>query len=465
MEHMNVRINRLSLVNLKCVMSGSINFSATETLRQEKSCVFGIYGQNGSGKTVVIEALSLVRSILSGRQISARYLDVIMFGKNNAILEIEFSIIGSRHTDCTAIYKCELEKRENPNETRSGVDFNNAKKSIITITSESLMVAGFIHGVKYAQQYIARTDETMSLIKPKNKCRLLFGNDELTLKKLENQKIIALYGSRSFLFSDQAIEVIWKECTCDFKLIINDIRFFAIARLFIVGGETQNDIPFPFNFVIESEEKGFCGQIPFSLESKAILPKDILTIFEAIIPPLNLVLASMIPGLSVKYKSKEANLDENDNNFEIELFASRQQGDDFPLRNESLGIRKIISFLSLLIATYNDSSYALVVDEFDSSIFEFLLGEIVGILKDSGKGQFIFTSHNLRPLEKLDAPSICFTTTDSKNRYVKLKKKTTNNLRDIYFRVLSLGSNEFELYNGESKNAIAFALRQAGLRE
>lgn len=51
---------------------------------------------------------------------------------------------------------------------------------------------------------------------------------------------------------------------------------------------------------------------------------------------------------------------------------------------------------------YNDPTTTVVIDELDCSIFEYLLGELLSIIEESGRGQLIFTSHNLRPLEKLN---------------------------------------------------------------
>ena len=69
-----------------------------------------------------------------------------------------------------------------------------------------------------------------------------------------------------------------------------------------------------------------------------------------------------------------------------------------PLEYESEGIKRIISIMSAIIAVYNDKSICLFVDEFDSGIFEYLLGELVKIIYESGKGQFVFTSHNLKSI-------------------------------------------------------------------
>lgn len=50
----------------------------------------------------------------------------------------------------------------------------------------------------------------------------------------------------------------------------------------------------------------------------------------------------------------------------------------------------------------------LVIDELDSGVFEYLLGELLSVFSDGGKGQLIFTSHNLRALEMLNKQSIYF---------------------------------------------------------
>jgi len=468
MELPIIRINRISLSNIKCVSSGSIDLNTAESLRIEKASILGIYGQNGSGKTVVIEALDIIKSILLGRQIPKRYLESITFGETNGTLEVEFAVVGDDSTDCIAVYKCALEQRDNPNETSesSNIGTKVAPASILAITSESLKISGQICGVKYPAQYIAQTDEKERLIRPKHKCRILFGENENSLKLLELQKVLAFYGSRSFIFSNQALNSMKGAPESDFAHVVFSLRSFAEARLFITGGEMQSGIPFPINFVDEyGNDSGTVGQIPFSLESKAVLQKRIVDIIKSFLPPLNNVLSSMIPGLNINFKYQKTSIDEKDDKYEVELFSSRVQGYEIPLRYESLGIKRIISYLSVLIAAFNDPHYVLVVDEFDSSVFEFLLGELVSVFKESGKGQLIFTSHNLRPLEKLNDVSIFFTTTDPKNRYVRLKKKTTNNLRDVYFRAISLGNKDFELYNSESKHVLALAFRKAGWKE
>ncbi|RKW57250.1 MAG: ATP-binding protein, partial [Lachnospiraceae bacterium] len=112
---------------------------------------------------------------------------------------------------------------------------------------------------------------------------------------------------------------------------------------------------------------------------------------------------------------------------------------------------------------YNVSSITIAIDELDSGIFEYLLGELLRILSEKGKGQLIFTSHNLRPLETIDRGFIAFTTTNPDNRYIRLTNiKENNNLRNFYFRDIVLGEQNEELYDTTNNSEIAFAFREVG---
>lgn len=103
------------------------------------------------------------------------------------------------------------------------------------------------------------------------------------------------------------------------------------------------------------------------------------------------------------------------------------------------------------------------IDELDSGIFEYLLGELLNIISEKGKGQLIFTSHNLRPLETIDKGFIVFITTNPDNRYIRFTNvKENNNLRDFYYRDIVLGEQKEEVYNPTNNFEIALAFREAG---
>lgn len=156
-------------------------------------------------------------------------------------------------------------------------------------------------------------------------------------------------------------------------------------------------------------------------------------------------------------------MDKDGNPATVMMLTAYRDGKELPLRDESDGVRKIISVLSLIIAAFNQKSVTVAIDEFDAGIFEYLLGEILQALEESGKGQFIFTSHNLRPLEVIDKKFLYFTTTNPDNRYIRLKNiSATNNLRDTYFREIILCEQEEEIYNKTKRFKIIAALKKAG---
>jgi len=192
------------------------------------------------------------------------------------------------------------------------------------------------------------------------------------------------------------------------------------------------------------------------------VPKELVDDIEALLPHLNHIISSIVPGLGLEYECEKVSLGGGDDRYSVELFSHREGLGIFPFRNESLGIKKIVSFIVLLAEAYNNPSFTLAIDEMDASIFEYLLGEILDIMGNSGKGQLLFTSHNLRPLERLAPRFVWFTTTDPSNRYVQINKKATNNLRDMYLRAIQLGHEDKELYSGDSKHALAYAFRKMG---
>lgn len=150
---------------------------------------------------------------------------------------------------------------------------------------------------------------------------------------------------------------------------------------------------------------------------------------------------------------------------------SIRDGIKIPLQYESGGIRKIVACLGALIAAYNNESVLAVIDGFDSNIFEYLFGEIVSVFSDSGTGQFIFTSHNLRPLEVLGNHGIYLTTTDPNDRYAEYPyTKDTVNFRSKYLRDIKLdsklttSSNTREFYSPTNEDDIRHAFTLAGVR-
>ena len=121
--------------------------------------------------------------------------------------------------------------------------------------------------------------------------------------------------------------------------------------------------------------------------------------------------------------------------------------------------------MSLLISIYNRENVTVVIDELDAGIFEYLFGELLYILQEGGKGQLIFTSHNLRPLETLHKNNIAFTTSNPVNRYIAMTGvKSTNNLRDFYLHEILVDGQNESVYQETSNARISYAFRKAGAK-
>lgn len=235
----------------------------------------------------------------------------------------------------------------------------------------------------------------------------------------------------------------------------------------VTTGQTNINETMPFFIWQHVPSGGLLNTLlPINMNKPTEVLEDAYPMVEKSINSVSEVIGKIVPGLSIAIRDKKNSVSSKTNRklCSFTLVAVRD-GIEIPLRYESDGVRRIISILNLLIAAYNDRSFTVAIDELDSGIFEYLLGEILLIMRDGLKGQLIFTSHNLRPLEVLPAKYLCFTTTDSSDRFTKLSQRGNSNLRDTYFRNIILGSDKISVYNPTDKYDIEFALQKVGYFE
>ena len=88
-----IRISKIELNNFKSVKHGEILLNRAGEIYPEEfqSDILGIYGQNGSGKTSVIEALSILSTAMSGKNIPTKYVDCVSVGQNNPFSTLKFT--------------------------------------------------------------------------------------------------------------------------------------------------------------------------------------------------------------------------------------------------------------------------------------------------------------------------------------------------------------------------------------
>lgn len=459
-----VRLKEIEISNFKNVGHGKVHFA--DHVADYKTSFLGIYGQNGSGKTTLIDAVELLKYVMCGRRLNRKYADYVQKNKEYAELSFCFSIC-TKERAYDVVYRFQL-YAEKASSDHENTDSSEIETHLVpVIRNETLSFSMKSEAENCSFQKLMSTEKTDTLL-PANKRKELVGNKRKAVTELLVNRQMTANDSRSFLFSAELLRQIRDNCKNDiYREVIESLVRFANYELFIInkadsGIISLNALPLSFSFT-DKKRHSYSGTLPVNIDKPTAVPVEQYHIVEQVITGMNVVLEQLVPGLTIQVKNLGNQLDEKGNNLVILEMVSCRDHVEIPLKYESDGIKKIISVLELLIVVYNRSSITVAIDELDAGIFEYLLGEMLRIISENGKGQLIFTSHNLRPLETLNKNFIVFTTANPDNRYIRLTNiKTTNNLRDYYYRDIQLGLQSEEVYDQTDNFDIALAFKKAG---
>lgn len=447
-----VRILEVNLKNYKNVSNGTIKIENIANIEEGKGNILGIYGQNGSGKTSIIKSIKIIKDIFCGSALPKDINEHIMYGKGEAEVNILFYII-----DKEKRYKVNYDLVILKDDKRTFIKEESihywSKKNV---DDEWDRVKGLL---------ISKYDKDEIYPKYRNE-ELLKVYDE---KSLAVNKIISFRENKSFIFSKELLLKIKDNSSKvgEEYEVLEILKEYAKSSLYIIDNKnialSDANILLSMNFKKNGHNGEISmGVIPIGLDKPTYLPRESVSEIENSLKLSNRVISEIIPELEIKLKELRAETSIVGEEVLVELLSCKDSM-DIPMRYESDGIKKIVAVIHLLIAMFNYRSMTILIDELDSGIFEYLLGEILGILEEMGKGQLIFTSHNLRPLEVLNKNNLVFTTTNKNNRYIKLKNvRSNNNLRDMYYRDLILGGQEEIIYDTTNSARISRAFRKAG---
>lgn len=471
-EHRNnlpfVRIIEAELENFKSVEYGNIVFNCgkEKVPYNTKSDILGIYGQNGSGKTSFIEALDILRILMSGGSIPNYYADCIAKGKEYSKLSFTFDFQYPNNIIRTVKYEFKLRlidlDSENGNIGYENEAIEIEKKSYLQVFDEIVSVAGKFEGKNIKMQSIIDTSLQDGIFGPVTK-RKFFVDPKYKFSDLENDffiyKKLALEKSQSFIFMDKVLSIFKEKGSySDFFQVLLEMKNYASFLLRIIRIKDSGFIRLGLHLPVYFQ----FSDVPVFIGRGTVVSKDLYEKFDKLFSNMNLVLRELIPNIDIKLKKlSPALLKSGEEGFYVDIVSIRN-GIEFPIRVESDGIRKLISSLSLIIAAFNEPHLTIAIDEFDAGIFEYLLGEILEIFETYGKGQFIFTSHNLRPLEVINKNFLIFTTVNPQNRYVRMKNiYPTHNLRDRYYHEILINEQDEILYKQSKDYKIIQVLKKA----
>jgi AAA15 family ATPase/GTPase len=462
MGNRSVRVENITIENFKNVKKGSINL---ENKRKDyKASIVGIYGQNGSGKTALIDALALLKLVLCGQQVPIKYADYINIDAESSKLSYQFKI---KKDDGVFDIWYQFSIRRVIDDTALNMQDNTSMLESRTEIFDEVLSYAFLSQTEKVRKGSLIDTRTNEVFIPRSKFSELVGADKSKMTDLLVTKKVVQTTSRSFIFSREMINTFRKNCHDEkYMTVIEGLMTFGNRELFVINTEnsgliSMNALPLAFKY--KEKDADTVGNITLPLNAPAPIPEEALGVVTKVIDNMNIVLEQIVPGLTIGIKDLGTIVFKDAKPGKSIQLMSLKNGKAIPFQYESEGIKKIVSILQLLIVVYNNPSITVAIDEMDGGIFEYLLGEILNIISEKGKGQLIFTSHNLRPLETIDKGFIVFTTTNPENRYIRMTNvKGNNNLRDFYYRDIVLGEQSEQVYNPTNNFEIALAFREAG---
>ncbi len=498
----NIRIRKITLTDFRNIKYSEIDLpnGKIEDYLAETPSILGLYGQNGSGKTSLLLAISALKTALSGSEFMyPTFSSCIRSGCDRARLEFELSAYNEKgyRFDIYYGFSLSIDTDDVKKVPRLNSDADEIAEALGTYLSDGYKSKA-MDFLRPKDKRIAITDEVLQcgiesadgkiqnkqiVIDTSDKACALsgkaFGNktkyDQLTKNcdddihdNLKKWKIEAAVKSTSFIFDSR----VWKSflsgsSVVSYKLILTALHEFADNYLFVIETDetAYNSMRvLPFSVWLNTKDGAIGYTFPISLtgEHSQVPVEGFDSISHAIHMTSN-VISKVVPGMIIEVNKTGKTISEHGIDMvEFDLI-SNKNGVRIPLSYESDGIRRIISFLTLMIAVYNNPSVTVAIDEIDSGIFEYMLGELLSVMSESAKGQLIFTSHNLRPLEVLPSKYLLFTTVNPERRFAKLEGISgNNNLRDCYFRTINLGVGKDAYYDATDTFSIEQALFEAG---
>lgn len=408
MNNLIIKVAKIEIYNIKNVKKGNIDFNLTD----KNAAIIAIYGQNGSGKTAIINAIDILKNILTGKKVNSKLISFINKDSSFASCIFEFEVFNDNY-HYRIIYSFKIDKQ------------GLFKAESLTINDDVIITYNNNKTFKFISKYLNERDLIVDFTKS-----LIFNN--------KNNKVLNLI---NYGFKDNLIKTLITYAKNN--LFIISMQNFTLSNTKI--------IPIPLSNNFNSKK------IMIKTGNLVVDKKD-YSDFILIIDKLSLLLNTLVPNTKLIYKINN-NLNNNTSYYQGKLYSVKGQM-ELDLSLESEGIKKIISILSALIAVYNNESFLVAIDELDASVFEYLLGELLNVLTQSGKGQLLFTSHNLRVLEVINKEGIYFSTTNPLNKFIKLTNlDETFNLRAAYLRAIELGGPLEEIYESTNIYEIKRALR------
>ena len=340
-----------------------INFY-NKTLKRFSPCgsnIKGIFGPNGIGKTSIIKGMDILRKISLNDNYLTNDFNLIILDKiinkkiEKASLEIEFLVIDDKKKKSRYVHSITI-AITSPKEIK--ILFENIKKkdpNTDQVVGEILIENGII--------------KNDSLHKDDLKSEIV----DITKNLLEKTSIVNIVKPSVLKSIDlEKIRYFYR------KLHIKIDREDSHLGYALMDNPLKDDIP--FNDSIGNYDM--------------IISKNNLPIFEDYLRRMTEFLKIFKPNLrNIEYEKKEG----KEEYYINILFVY----DDYKVNYEfeSMGIKNLFSLFTYFRALSEDE--VVVIDEIDTSIHDIYLNKLIEFFAVDGKGQLVFTAHNITLLQTL----------------------------------------------------------------
>lgn len=413
--------------NFKSLKDIDFNLNRTKTKTNQ---FISIYGENGSGKTNIVELFKLLQ-----QSTMSRATDIAMNKMPKEFWKIQEEMSDHLPTEIRQIFQLSLNLKEyrmideeEATEIEYGFKINN-KEGFYYIKFDDEIIEEklyYIAGKQRAYLFEIKKEDNKII---KNLNKNIFINEKYNEELIDG--IDKYWGKYTFLslLSFETIEknkeYIDNNISKNIIEVINEIWLMTVH----VDKGALRIMP-----------DGFVRVRKLNNIQKGIVKKDKLSEIKKYENVLNIFFTQAYADIKeVKYE-----INEKEDRIHYELYFNKMIGGQIksiPSRLESDGTRRILNQFDTIIGSLLGET--VILDEIDNGIHDVLMKNIIMSIKDEITGQLIITTHNTLLLEILPKENIYILSTDyNGNKTINsikeygIKIQKNNNARDLYFKGL-----------------------------
>ncbi|MBO4701103.1 MAG: ATP-binding protein [Lachnospiraceae bacterium] len=365
----------------------------------EKYRVKAIYGENGSGKSALMTAVSIFKNLILDE-------DYLMNPENQRLLR---ELINKKK-NCFR-FQCEFLNDDGGNYSiyRYSVELKGNDIEKYHITRESLEIkSGNYAQSKYRDLYIVE-DGVLKYIEATDSVKKVINGISVNL--LDSRTLITIYMRKinDVLFDEKSMELKWAMSLCSVLAMVIKVH---------LAGEDRHELYFVQKSLKDDLSKGIQSDSFLSHFNKCIL--EYSSVNEIYVSKKNYEkykgriedLTEFIKLFKKDLKNIDIDRKEDRDYFRCELVFNYGEY-NISKEFESTGIKKLVELYDYLDAAGRGG--IVFIDEMDSNLNDIYLCKMIEYFVYYGKGQLCFTTHNIDPMNVLkgNKKSIDFLSTDN----------------------------------------------------